>query len=159
MFRNVIDCIVWIAVAYKIKLHCSYIMKHLMLHVKYRNVRPSNSSICGLTSYHHIGSVSKMDWVPLLKLFWMVAGCVQTVLCLTQCICWCNKHEVKYMYFSRFRYRPSNITWSVLSLINRINLPVPVAERSKARVCGRSLAGSAGSNPAGGKDVCVVICK
>ena len=29
----------------------------------------------------------------------------------------------------------------------------PVAERSKARVCGRTLAGVAGSNPAGGMDV------
>ena len=36
------------------------------------------------------------------------------------------------------------------------DLPIPVAERSKARVCGRSLAGVAGSNPAGGMDVCVV---
>ena len=31
-----------------------------------------------------------------------------------------------------------------------------IAERSKARVCGRSLAGVADSNPAGGMDVCVV---
>ena len=31
-----------------------------------------------------------------------------------------------------------------------------MAERSDARVCGRSLAGSAGSNPTGGMDVCVV---
>ena len=35
-------------------------------------------------------------------------------------------------------------------------LPIPVAERFKARVCGRSLAGIAGLNPAGDKDVCVV---
>ena len=34
--------------------------------------------------------------------------------------------------------------------------PIPVTERSKARVCGRSLAGIAGSNPAGGMDVCVL---
>ena len=32
--------------------------------------------------------------------------------------------------------------------------PVPVAERSKARLYGRSLAGIAGSNPAGGVDGC-----
>ena len=32
----------------------------------------------------------------------------------------------------------------------------PVAERSKTRVCRRSRAGIAGSNPAGGMDVCVV---
>jgi hypothetical protein len=31
-----------------------------------------------------------------------------------------------------------------------------VAERFKARVCGLSLAGIAGSNPADGMDVCVV---
>ena len=34
--------------------------------------------------------------------------------------------------------------------------PIPVAERSKAWVCSRSPAGIAGSNPAGGMDVCVV---
>ena len=31
-------------------------------------------------------------------------------------------------------------------------MPIPVAERSKARVYGRSLAGIAGSNPSGGMD-------
>jgi hypothetical protein len=35
-------------------------------------------------------------------------------------------------------------------------MPIPFAELSKARVCGRSLAGIAGSNPAGNVDVCVV---
>ena len=34
-----------------------------------------------------------------------------------------------------------------------------MAERSKTRVCSRSLAGIAGSNPAEGVDVCVVCCK
>ena len=37
--------------------------------------------------------------------------------------------------------------------------PIRVAERSKARVCGRSLAGISGSNPVGGIDVCVVCCQ
>jgi hypothetical protein len=37
-------------------------------------------------------------------------------------------------------------------------LPIPVAERSTSRVCGRSVAGVAGSNQAGGMDVCVVCC-
>jgi hypothetical protein len=37
--------------------------------------------------------------------------------------------------------------------------PIPVAERSKARVCGRSPAGIAGSNPAAGMDaVCCKYC-
>ena len=34
-----------------------------------------------------------------------------------------------------------------------------MAERSKARVCGCSLAGITGSNPAGGMDVCVLCCQ
>ena len=33
---------------------------------------------------------------------------------------------------------------------------IPVAERSKATVCGRSLTGISGSNPAEGMDVCVL---
>jgi hypothetical protein len=39
-------------------------------------------------------------------------------------------------------------------------LPIPVAARSKAWVCFRSLAGIAGSNPTGGMDVCLlwVLC-
>ena len=47
--------------------------------------------------------------------------------------------------------------YSLLQLIPMA--PIPVAERSKARVYCRSLAGIAGSNPAGGMDVCVVCCK
>ena len=39
---------------------------------------------------------------------------------------------------------------------SRAILPIPVAERSKAWVCGRSPAGIAGSNPAGGMDVCLL---
>jgi hypothetical protein len=34
-------------------------------------------------------------------------------------------------------------------------MPVPVAARSKAWVCGRSLSGIEGMNPAGGMDVCL----
>ena len=34
--------------------------------------------------------------------------------------------------------------------------PIPVAERSKAWVCSRSPAEIAGSNPAGGMDVCLL---
>ena len=37
-------------------------------------------------------------------------------------------------------------------------MPVPVAARSKAWVCGRSPAGIAGSNPTGGMDVYCVCC-
>jgi hypothetical protein len=34
------------------------------------------------------------------------------------------------------------------------NMPVTVAARSKALVCGRLVAGIAGSNPDGGMDIC-----
>jgi hypothetical protein len=37
-----------------------------------------------------------------------------------------------------------------------IEKPTPVAKRSRATVCGRSLAKDEGSNPGGGMDVCVV---
>ena len=37
-----------------------------------------------------------------------------------------------------------------------IKLPVPVAARSKAWVCGRSTVEIVGSNPAGGMDVCLL---
>ena len=39
---------------------------------------------------------------------------------------------------------------------NWINMPIPVAERSKAWVCSLSPAGIARSNPAGGMDVCLL---
>ena len=35
-------------------------------------------------------------------------------------------------------------------------MPIPVAQRSKARVCGRCLVEIAGSNFAGSMDVCVM---
>ena len=44
----------------------------------------------------------------------------------------------------------------VIRLRNFESLSVPVAERSKARVYGRSLAGIAGSNPVVGMDVCLL---
>jgi hypothetical protein len=37
-------------------------------------------------------------------------------------------------------------------------VPVPVAARSKAYVCGHSPAGIVGSNPTGGMDVCCECC-
>jgi hypothetical protein len=38
-------------------------------------------------------------------------------------------------------------------------MTIPVVERSKARVCGRSLAWVADLNPAEGVDICVVCDK
>jgi hypothetical protein len=44
-------------------------------------------------------------------------------------------------------------------LISEIQAPIPVVARSKAYVCGRSLAEIAGSNPADSMDICVVCCR
>jgi len=38
-------------------------------------------------------------------------------------------------------------------------VPIPVAARCKAWVCGRTRVGIVGSNPAGGMDACVVCCQ
>jgi len=43
------------------------------------------------------------------------------------------------------------------NFIVKFQLPIPVAARFKAWVCGRSLAGIAGSNPAGGMVVCCQV--
>jgi hypothetical protein len=55
-----------------------------------------------------------------------------------------------------------NELWSLISLSLfiiqelQINIHIPVVARSKTWICGRSLAGTAGSNPAGDMDVCVL---
>jgi hypothetical protein len=57
------------------------------------------------------------------------------------------------------------MTWQMLAIgrnlklkrkLMLIILPIPVAARSKALVCGRSLVGIAGSNPTAGMDVCLL---
>jgi len=42
-----------------------------------------------------------------------------------------------------------------LTKVNELN-PISVAARSKSEVCGHSLIGNAGSNPAGSMDVCLL---
>jgi hypothetical protein len=49
-----------------------------------------------------------------------------------------------------------NQLWCLFSIGITISQLSPVAERSKARFCGRSLAGIAGSNPAGAMDICLL---
>jgi len=49
------------------------------------------------------------------------------------------------------------IKHTIVFCISSINpMPVPVAARSKAYVCGRSTAEIVGSNPTGGMDVCLL---
>jgi hypothetical protein len=53
--------------------------------------------------------------------------------------------------------RKTKIVCIYLILLVYYTLPIPGAVRSKAWVCGRSLTRIVGSNPSGGKDVCVVF--
>ena len=52
---------------------------------------------------------------------------------------------------------PRTFNRSGINVDRVIVMPISVAERSKARDCGRSFAEVAGSNPAGRMDVCVVF--
>ena len=75
------------------------------------------------------------------------------------------------IYASKLNYqhRLTNITTKAVPWLRRLAaglsprrpgfdpLPIPVAVRSKAWVCGLSLTGIVGSNPTGGMDVCVVF--
>jgi len=55
------------------------------------------------------------------------------------------------------QHQPSHNIHISLFIANSVYFePIPVAARSKAWVCGRSLAGIAGSNPVGGMDVCLL---
>ena len=40
-----------------------------------------------------------------------------------------------------------------------LNAPIPVSQRSKVRVCGRSLAGIVVLNDAGDMDCCLSVCR
>ena len=52
---------------------------------------------------------------------------------------------------------PFSLLPTCISCGNEIQAqPIPVALRSKALVCGHSLAGIVGSNPAEGMDVCLL---
>ena len=79
--------------------------------------------------------------------------------CNTICVR-CRKWQISMI----LTYERNKTNICGLSLINSFiffrvfSLPIPVAERSKAWVCSRSPAGIAGSNPAGGMDVCCECC-
>ena len=57
-------------------------------------------------------------------------------------------------------YMPSGHFNTIKPTTTTTSKPVPVAARSKAYVCGRSLAEIVGSIPTGGMDVCLlrVLC-
>ena len=60
----------------------------------------------------------------------------------------CFEGYVVAQFVEALRYKPEGRGFD--------SRPIPVAEWSKARVCGQSLTGVAGSNPAEGMDVFVV---
>jgi hypothetical protein len=68
-----------------------------------------------------------------------------------------------YYYYHYHYYHPIHAMTTSKAKYSFLNpAPIPVTARSRAWVCGRSLAGIVGSNPAGGTDVCllsVVYCQ
>jgi hypothetical protein len=80
----------------------------------------------------------------------------ETLVSVYQCTPCHKPKECNYQH-----HRCDNLKSHVQSLAETApragwSVPIPVVERSKGKDCGRSLAGVAGSNPAGGIDVCVV---
>ena len=63
---------------------------------------------------------------------------------------------IYYVFIPLCISQPSVMLLGNVTLTKNSSLPVSVAERSNARVCCRSLAGIAGSNPAGGIVCCQV---
>ena len=63
-----------------------------------------------------------------------------------------SKHTQEF--FSGTTIPIRNSSYHVIIII--IIIPIPVAVRSKAWVCGRSLSGIAGSNPTEDMDVCLL---
>jgi hypothetical protein len=61
-----------------------------------------------------------------------------------------------YLPFKQTVYTDFGIPQIFLLYVLHISVPIPVAAQFKAWVCGRSLAGIVGSNPAGGMDVCLL---
>jgi hypothetical protein len=68
----------------------------------------------------------------------------------------CNVHSyvdgTSKWYFLTQEFFISSTVAKIVNY-NGVSVTIPVATRSKAWVCGRLLAGIAGSNPAGGMDV------
>ena len=58
----------------------------------------------------------------------------------------------KWSFFKTLKHVVRLVTLKFTELRSNAE-PIPVADRSKAKVCGRSLVGVVGSNPAGGTDV------
>ena len=65
--------------------------------------------------------------------------------------------KIKQIMFFDFLYKlyEKSFTPRIIQLHIKY-MPVPVAERSKALVCGRSPAEIVGSNPTGGMDICLL---
>jgi hypothetical protein len=80
-----------------------------------------------------------------------------------------NAGKTKYMFMSHEQNAGQNhdikITTKYFEVVEQLkylgtvltNQPILVAARSKAGVCGHSLAGIAGMKPAGGMDVCLLL--
>ena len=68
----------------------------------------------------------------------------------------CHKYFQQYSMLVYLMIMMIIIIIIIIIVVTLLLLPIPVAARSKAWVCGRSRAGIAGSNPAGGIGVCLL---
>jgi hypothetical protein len=63
---------------------------------------------------------------------------------------------IRATVLSRLRYECKIHYLTEVMVDVSINVPIPMAARYKAWVCGRSLAGIVGSNSAGGMNICLL---
>jgi len=63
--------------------------------------------------------------------------------------------DYRFFFFFSFFFSPSSLSLSFFYGVEFVELLIPVATQSKAWVCGCSLAGIVGSNPARGMEVCL----
>jgi hypothetical protein len=73
-------------------------------------------------------------------------------------VCYYNKRQCSAVIASKelFIIVRNTCVQIIFKVYNILTQPVPVDARSKASVCGRSLAGIVGSNPASDMGVCLL---
>ena len=116
-------------------------------------VKPTISHTFNLFSKFCIKHIFSNETLSVWKLITAFTLSILNVLSLK------FREVFKHPLFFKIIFR--NIkAYSYLLQNRHVFLPIPRSERSKARVWGRSLAGIAGSNPAGDMDVCLlyVLC-
>ena len=102
--------------------------------------------------HFHVSLLGPRNFSCLLD-FWkscLFEHCANTALCTAHCL---------WYFVRKWRLATGLLLYLSILYFKKCGYwtsPMPVAARSKAWVCGRSLARVSGSNPVGGKDVCLL---